>query len=337
MKILIISGFLGAGKTTFIKELAKRTGRDFAILENEYGAIDIDGSLLKQERGERDLRIWEMTEGCICCSVKSDFAGSVLTIANALDPEYLVVEPTGVGMLSRILDNLRQIQYDRISLLQPVTVANARHLQEMLREYPEICRDQLSAAGTVALSKCEGMAEESLRPLLEEIRRIAPKARVTEGHYRDQGEDFWNGILESHLSGETVRETKTGEEEMPEHFALQGVRLPGETELLLFLEGLVSGVFGRVARAKGYFPAGETWLRFDVVEGQYSVTGCPPMEDRRAVFIGKDLRKELLREALLQDFFDLTGPEIWQRKRAPGRRLSAASLQNRNNFVRKMA
>ena len=91
MKILIISGLLGAGKTTFIKELVKRRECNFVVLENEYGDQDIDGDLLRDE-----TEIWELTEGCICCSMRSDFASSILTIANtrgfggALEPRSIV-------------------------------------------------------------------------------------------------------------------------------------------------------------------------------------------------------------------------------------------------------
>lgn len=93
MKILIVSGFLGAGKTTFIKRLSQNIGKKFVILENEYGAAGIDGLRLGKSQQELRENIWEMTEKCICCSGKKDFASSVLTIANAVDPEYLIVEP----------------------------------------------------------------------------------------------------------------------------------------------------------------------------------------------------------------------------------------------------
>ena len=105
MKILIVSGFLGAGKTTFIRRLSRNIGKRFVILENEYGAAGIDGARLGKDVAEEG-NIWEMTEQCICCSGKKDFASSVLTIANAVDPEYLIVEPTGVGRLSKIIENL---------------------------------------------------------------------------------------------------------------------------------------------------------------------------------------------------------------------------------------
>ena len=93
MKVLIVSGFLGAGKTTFIRTLSNRLNKDFVILENEYASINIDKDIIKDDTG---LNVWEFTEKCICCSGKADFAMNILTIANTISPEYLIVEPTGV-------------------------------------------------------------------------------------------------------------------------------------------------------------------------------------------------------------------------------------------------
>ena len=102
MKILVISGFLGAGKTTFIKALAEKTDKRFVVMENEYGEGGIDGGFLASGTGQAEMKVWELTEGCICCTMKADFASSILTISNTLDPEYLVVEPTGLGKLGNM-------------------------------------------------------------------------------------------------------------------------------------------------------------------------------------------------------------------------------------------
>ena len=105
MKILLVSGFLGAGKTTFIKEMAKNINLEFVVLENEYADIGVDGDFLD----EKNLNIWEMSEGCICCSMKGDFKSSIKRIYSEINPEYLIIEPTGVGMLSSIIENFKQI------------------------------------------------------------------------------------------------------------------------------------------------------------------------------------------------------------------------------------
>ena len=106
MKILIVSGFLGAGKTTFIKELVRRSGTRPVIMENEYGENNLDATELEQSlSAQKEMKILEFMEGCVCCTKKDSFVNSVLTVFSGLDPEYLVIEPTGVGRLSNILQN----------------------------------------------------------------------------------------------------------------------------------------------------------------------------------------------------------------------------------------
>ncbi len=313
MKVLVISGFLGAGKTTFLRELARRTRRDFAIMENEYGEVGVDGGVLSGDENTAKQNIWELTEGCICCSMKSDFASSVLTIANTVDPEYLIVEPTGVGMLSKVLENLSQIQYDRITLLSPITILDGHSFSRYMEEFPEIYRDQLSAAGTILVSKMESASEEELSELGTELRQINPTAQVITTHYSHNPESWWQDILERGLSG-ALPESQDAESNL-ENLGLTDVSLPSPDALILFLEGVVSGVFGTIFRAKGYLKAGQSWLRFDVADRTYSITGCDSMEESRAVFIGRSLHRPLLRQALQQELLVTIGSGRFRNRR----------------------
>ena len=201
MKILIVSGFLGAGKTTFIKALAKHTGKEFAILENEYGAAGIDKDRLETELASGTVNIWEMTEGCICCSAKGDFALSVLSIANAVDPEYLVIEPTGVGKLGNIVENLKQIEYDRITLLAPVTVVDIHSYRRYLQEYPELYQNQIAEAGTILVSKTEQASAEEKQQIFSALRSINPTAQIITDHYSHLPPDEWLHLLEKGRDG----------------------------------------------------------------------------------------------------------------------------------------
>ena len=297
MKVLVISGFLGAGKTTFIKALAERTHRDFAVMENEYGDVNIDSQVLRE--GSEKLNIWELTEGCICCSMKSDFATSVLTIANTVDPEYLIVEPTGVGMLSKVLENLSGIQYEKIRLLSPVTLVDGHSFDHYLKEYPEIYLDQLKSAGTILISKMESASPEELSTLREKISALAPQAEILSDHYSLQEDSWFDALLQRSLTGEILPGNDLSAD--LENLGLTDVSLPSPDALLLLMNGVVSGLFGNICRSKGYLKAGESWLRFDTADRTYSITGCAPMEDSRAVFIGKDLKRSFLRELLQQE------------------------------------
>lgn len=313
MRILVVSGFLGAGKTTFIKELARRTREDFSVMENEYGQVGIDGQLLAEkempESGEEDagkLNIWELTEGCICCSMKSDFASSILTIANTIDPEYLIVEPTGVGMLSNVMNNIRLIQYERISLLSPITILDGNSFDRYCQEFPDIYRDQIASAGCVLVSKMEGADRQTLEQLEQSIRQINPAAEIFTTHYSANPDSWWESLL-SRPADPTQKLPGKAETPDLQNLGLTEVSLPSGNQLLLFLQGVVAGVFGDICRAKGYLPVGSgeqtAWLRFDVVDHNYSITGIEEMPDSRAVLIGKGLKKNWLREVLQKNLW----------------------------------
>lgn len=297
MKVLVISGFLGAGKTTFLKELARRTHRDFAVMENEYGEVSVDGDVLREDAEK--LNIWELTEGCICCTRKSDFAASVLTIAGTVDPQYLIVEPTGVGMLSKVLESIQKIRYEKIQILSPVTILDGHSFDRYRREFPEILTDQIRHAGTVVLSKMEGADDEDRAKLSDKIRKINPSAQLCLRPYPEQGDDFFLSLLNRDLSGKPVSGEASRED--LQNLSLTDVSLASPDRLLLFLNGVVSGVFGNIVRAKGCLKAGDNWLRFDTADRTYSLTGSAPQDESKAVFIGTDLGRSRIREVLQEE------------------------------------
>lgn len=303
MKILVVSGFLGAGKTTFIQELVRRTGRDFAIYENEYGQADIDARRLRQDS---DLKVWESTENCICCSGKQDFATSVLTISNTIDPEYLIVEPTGVAKLQSILDNVNQVAWERISLLAPVTVVDAVSWQNQRTDFPEIFDNQLSAAASVVISKLAPGSEDAAEPIKQLAAEMNPQAEViAESSYADIPDEWWNSLLTRALDGSVLKDPASEKDEGPDlqTMALTHAELPSPTHLIWLLDAASAGVFGKLARAKGTLPCGNQWVKFDLVERAWAITGDEPQEESRCVFIGRDLLRHGLREVFVPAFW----------------------------------
>lgn len=303
MKILVVSGFLGAGKTTFIQELVRRTGRDFAIYENEYGQADIDARRLRQDS---DLKVWESTENCICCSGKQDFATSVLTISNTIDPEYLIVEPTGVAKLQSILDNVNQVAWERISLLAPVTVVDAVSWQNQRADFPEIFDNQLSAAASVVISKLAPGSEDAAEPIKQLVSEMNPQAEViAKSSYDDIPDEWWNALLTRALDGSVLKDPASEKDEGPdlETMALTHAELPSPTHLIWLLDAASAGVFGKLARAKGTLSCGNQWVKFDLVERAWAITGDEPQEESRCVFIGRDLLRHGLREVFVPAFW----------------------------------
>ena len=300
MKILIVSGFLGAGKTTLIKEIANKTKRDFVIMENEYGDVDIDSNMLKDE----GMNIWELTEGCVCCSMKQDFATSILTIANSLDPEFLIVEPTGVAKLGNIINNIRQIEYERIILLKPITVIDGNSFDSFISSYDNIYIDQLVNASKIIISKMESKDKEENEELIKKIENLLIKNNVSldsveilKEHYSNKNKDWWENILKSFLDEKYSVKVKSEEsEEMPDSISMKGCELENENQFIILLEDIIRGRFGDIARAKGFIKCGKSFLRFDVAGERYAITGANEKDELEIVFIGKNLNRKLLRE-----------------------------------------
>lgn len=307
MKVLVVSGFLGAGKTTFIQELARRTGRDFVVYENEYGQADIDSQVLREDSG---LEVWESQERCICCTGRQDFATGVLTIANTLDPEFLVVEPTGVARLSAVLENVDKVSYERISLLKPVCVVDWEACSAQREAYPDIFDDQLATADTVVVSKVpagpEGRA--GAEALAASIAAEKPGADVRALPFAEIEDGWWESLLHRDLDPDRAAAPPApAPEEGPglETLAVGHASVPTVAHLAWLLDALVAGTFGAVVRAKGFVRTLDGLLRFDVVARRWAVTGAEELgeeldaEEARCVFIGRDLERNFLREAFL--------------------------------------
>ncbi len=289
MKVLIVSGFLGAGKTTFIKELSKKTDIDFAIMENEYGEEGIDGETLKDDR----IKIWELTEGCICCSLKSDFASSILTIANTVDPEFLIVEPTGVGVLSSVLSNIAKIEYDRIKLLKPITVVDINTVDKYINTFGDIYKDQIKHASRIIVSKSENSTNKELETALNTLASINNTSDIVYGDYRKKPVDWWKSILEDFYN-ESNKESKNIDPPDLENLSIKNIRINSVQELMEKLVLLMRKEFGTIYRAKGFVPINGQWTKFDQVNINYTIETSSPASEAKMVIIGNKLDKRNL-------------------------------------------
>lgn len=295
MKVLIVSGFLGAGKTTFIQKMVRATKRDYVIVENEFAEWSIDAAQL-QANDDTRLDVWELTEGCVCCNQKGRFTDSLLTISNTLNPEYLIVEPSGVASLQAVCHSVSTVAYERICLLPPITLVDAQQFFNQAQRYPELMRDQVQHAGVLQLSKTTACSATDIARLCEVLRRWNPQAPVMIEEPQQQVAAYWQRLLTGEWhSVATPMESVT---EMRQVSVAQA-RCPHVGTLIQFLEYVVHGVFGTVARAKGVFLVQRALaLRFDVVGPQYAITLAEQMAGNQAVFIGPQLNEPLLRQVL---------------------------------------
>ena len=176
-KIDIISGFLGAGKTTFIKKLLKEAiaGEQVVLIENEFGEIGIDGGFLK----EAGVEIKEMNSGCICCSLVGDFGSSLKEVIETYHPERILIEPSGVGKLSDVMKAVQNVDTDaKVELNSAVVVVDANKCKMYAKNFGEFFLNQIEHAGTIILSRTADISESKLNTVLEIIREHNDKATV---------------------------------------------------------------------------------------------------------------------------------------------------------------
>ena len=298
MQILLISGFLGAGKTTFIKELIKRTDKRPVIMENEYGDNNLDSLELKNSSPkEGELKILEFMEGCVCCTMKDSFVNSVFTVFSTMNPEYLIIEPTGVGRLSRIIENLQPILNKGISLLKPAVVISPLTYHENMKEWPELYTDQIANADRVIFSKCENADPEELKAVADEILKINPTAEIVSTHYSKMDSGWWNSLLGDESEDDRSVSSQGEETESFSQVSISQGGFHNPYELVQLLEDCLHGEFGHVARAKGTIWVGNEILRFDLADRMYAVTGSPD-DGCQCVFIGKYLDENKLKKRL---------------------------------------
>lgn len=175
-KIDIFSGFLGAGKTTLIKKLIKEgyQNEKLVLIENEFGEIGIDGGFLK----EAGIQINEMNSGCICCSLVGDFRAALTQVLEQYQPDRIIIEPSGVGKLSDVINAVRQVVSENVQLNSFITVADASKVKIYMKNFGEFYNNQIENAGTIILSRTQNISDEKLAKALELIKEHNQKATI---------------------------------------------------------------------------------------------------------------------------------------------------------------
>lgn len=203
-KIDIVSGFLGAGKTTLIKKLIKEalSGEQVVLIENEFGEIGIDGGFLK----DAGIEITEMNSGCICCSLVGDFATSLKEVLSKYQPDRIIIEPSGVGKLSDVMKAVEDaMSSEGVHLNSAVAVVDGKKCKTYLKNFGEFFANQIEHAGTIILSRTQDMSEEKLNDAVALVRSHNEKARIVTTPWDD---------LEGKKILETIEDAKDLEAEL---------------------------------------------------------------------------------------------------------------------------
>ena len=333
VKIDIISGFLGAGKTTLIKKLLKDgfQGEQVVLIENEFGEIGIDGGFLK----EAGIQIREMNSGCICCSLVGDFGTSLKEVVTKYNPDRILIEPSGVGKLSDVIKAVQGVQDEvDIKLNSYTTVVDAKKCKMYMKNFGEFFDNQIQYAGAIIMSRTDIASEKKVQESLELLRSLNKDAAIITTPIENLDGKKLVEVMEHPVSLEQEMleeehehhhhdgECGCGHDHEHEHhhhdgecgcghdhhhhhadevFASWGretIKKYTREGLEKILEALSeSDKYGIILRAKGMLPAEDgTWIYFDMVPEETEIREGAPEYTGRLCVIGSKLDEHALEE-----------------------------------------
>ena len=335
VKIDIISGFLGAGKTTLIKKLLKEAFQDeqVVLIENEFGEIGIDGGFLK----DAGIQIREMNSGCICCSLVGDFGASLKEVVEKYNPDRILIEPSGVGKLSDVIKAVQGVEDEvDIQLNSYTTVVDAKKCKMYMRNFGEFFDNQVQYAGAIIMSRTDIVDEAKAMQSMELLRSINEKAAIIttpiekldgkkilevmehpvsladelmeeEHHHHDHDEECGCGHDHDHEHHHHDHDGECGcghdhhhhhADEVFTSWGRETIRKFTREGLEKILESLsASEEYGVILRAKGMLPAEDgTWIYFDMVPEETEIREGSPEYTGRLCVIGSKLKEDKLAE-----------------------------------------
>lgn len=319
IKIDIISGFLGAGKTTLIRKLIQEayTGEKIVLIENEFGEIGIDGGFLK----EAGITIKEMNSGCICCSLVGDFAASLEKVKEQFAPERIIIEPSGVGKLSDVIKAISDLQDEQFELNSYTAVVDGKKAKSYMRNFGEFFNNQIEFANTIIISRTQLMSEQQLQEVISLLREHNAQANLIATPWEELNGMKIREAMEhqQRLSDELMKEihAHSADEHHHDHehehhhehdhehhhhhhadevftsWGRETMKAYEEAELKDILASLAKqSQYGTILRAKGMVPGKDhTWLYFDLVPGEYEIRSGSEETIGKLCVIGSDLKE----------------------------------------------
>ncbi len=293
MEITVVSGFLGAGKTTFIQEFIKQnqnsTDRKFAVLVNEFGDVPVDGDVLRKE----GLEIIELPSGCICCSLRMSLPDTVDRIFHEINPDILLIEPSGIATPNSVIDAIKNCKNVEKYIIKPlICVVDASVFNELIDDFGEFYVKQIASADVVLINKIDLVDNYEIEKTERKIREINPSAltvRTSYCRFIPEGGELSNRSEKSDPDLDIFLEA----------VSISPVRDFTHNELKTVLQDAVNGKFGKVLRAKGFVRC-EGMHLFQISGKNYRIEMWDENEKigvtTKAVFIGNSLNKESLRE-----------------------------------------
>ncbi|HEY8908802.1 MAG TPA: GTP-binding protein [Desulfosporosinus sp.] len=294
IKVDVISGFLGSGKTTLVKKLLQVHQKEKVVLiENEFGDIGIDGELMEREGFE----VFEISSGCICCIMQKDFIQMLTRIIEEFHPERIIIEPTGISILSEIIDILRKPEFTSLLEINSlVTVVDSINYLQQCEVFGEFFEDQITNASVLTLSKSQLVNSETLDKIVTSLRDFNQDAEIITKPWESLGADEVENLLDApedlDLSDIFHTDYKPCSENDFEALALKTSRAFSQEEVELCLSQLSQPQYGQVLRGKGFLKGSQGFLDFSYTNGQFMVSSSKFKSTGKLCLIGKNLKEK---------------------------------------------
>ena len=327
-KIDIVSGFLGAGKTTFIQKMLKEAfvGEQVVLIENEFGEIGIDGGFLK----DSGIEIKEMNSGCICCSLVGDFGTSLKEVIATYHPERILIEPSGVGKLSDVIKAVADIELENeemkdVKLNTAVAVVDVSKAKMYIKNFGEFFVNQVESAGTILLSRTQNVSEEKTTEVVQLLKEHNPKATIITTPWdlldgklilanMESGKSLEEELMEevkAHREEDRIHEAEHHHHDHDHHdhdhhhadeiFDSVGFETP-KSFTMEQIDSILDALqdeekYGFVLRSKGMVPSKDGgFIYFDYVPEEKNVREGSPEVTGKIVVIGSKIKEHELKE-----------------------------------------
>ena len=296
IKIDVVSGFLGSGKTTLIKSLLKAYENEKVVLiENEFGDIGIDGDIIERE----GFQVFEISSGCICCIMKSDFLMVLSRIIKEFNPDRIIIEPTGISILSEIIDILSTKEVsEKCSINSLITVIDSINYLEQCDAFGEFFEDQIINAKTLILSKSQFIQQEKVDEITEALRRFNADAEIITSNWSNLSTNEIKGLLEQNIKVDFKElfhaEYMPCSENKFKAIGIETSKKFTKEELEEILKELNNPIYGEVLRGKGFLKGINSFLEFSYTNGQYIIEENKERSSGKLCLIGEELNEEEL-------------------------------------------
>ncbi len=299
IKVDVISGFLGAGKTTLIKKLLKAYENDKVVLiENEFGEIGIDGDLVERDGFE----VFEISSGCICCIMKKDFVKVFERIIKDFQPERIIIEPTGISILSEIIEVLQKPEFKaQCSINTLITIVDSVHYLSQREVFGEFFEDQITNASALMLSKSQFVNAETIDEITASLRALNADAPLVTANWELLSHEDIKGLLsgvELVLDSKSLFRTeyKPCSDNQFDTFAIETSVKFTRKEVEAVLTRLSDPLYGHVLRGKGFLVGTDYYYDFSYTNGSYMINQSNIKSSGKLCLIGRSLRETELKQ-----------------------------------------